>query len=479
MERRDLVVIGGGAAGLVVASVASQLGLKTTLIEADPHLGGDCLHYGCVPSKALIQVGRVAATVRGAARYGLSARLEEVQLERVMARVAEVIGTIQQHDDPERFRSYGCEVIFGRATFTGVDTVGVEGRSLRARRFVLATGSSAFVPPVEGLAEAGFVTNREMFALHDLPRRLAVVGGGPIGVELAQAMARFGSQVTIIQRGPRLLPREDEDVVVALQAQLAAEGITFLFDAELKRVSVEAGMRVLHCTTPEGEQRLAADQILMAVGRAPNLQGLGLDAAGVAHDRRGVTVDARLRTSNPRIYACGDVCGPYQFTHMAEYQAGIVIANALFRMPKRVDYRVVPWVTYTDPELARVGLSEAEAREQGIEVEVQRFDFTANDRAVIEGESAGFVKLLLRRGPRWRGGGRIVGAAILGRHGGELLPELVLAMRRGLRVGDLAAAVHAYPTRADAVRRGANRHFAPALFGRLSRWLVRLLNLTF
>ncbi|PKM45180.1 MAG: pyridine nucleotide-disulfide oxidoreductase [Gammaproteobacteria bacterium HGW-Gammaproteobacteria-1] len=479
MDRRDVVIIGGGAGGLVVASIASQLGLATTLVEAEPQLGGDCLHYGCVPSKALIQAARMAAQVREAGRFGLDAHLGPVQLDAVMNHVAGVIAELQQHDDPERFRAYGCEVLNGRARFTGPDQIRVGERTLSARRFVLATGSSAFVPPIPGLADAGFLTNREIFSLRRLPARLAVLGGGPIGVELAQAFARLGSRVTVIQRGPRILPREDEDLVLALQQVMQDDGVEFCFNAEVEQVSRQDGARLLHCRSGDAMQQIAADEILVAVGRTPNVQDLGLEEAGVAFDRRGVTVDRHLRSSNRRIYACGDVCGPYQFTHMAEYQAGVVIANALFRLPQKVDYGVVPWVTYSDPELARVGLSEAEAREQGVAVDVLRFDFAANDRAVIERAPQGCVKLLVRRGSRWRGGGRIVGAAILGSHGGELLHEIALAMRSGARIGSVAATIHAYPTRAQILRRAANRRYAGTLFSPLSRMLAGLINRTY
>ncbi len=479
MERRDLVVIGGGAGGLVVASIASQLGLATTLVESEAELGGDCLHYGCVPSKALIQAARVAAQVREAGRFGLDAQLGPVQLDAVMNHVSDVIAQLQQHDDPERFRSYGCEVVQGRARFIGPDQIRIGERVLAARRFVLATGSSAFVPPIPGLAEAGFLTNREIFSLRSLPPRLAVLGGGPIGVELAQAFARLDSRVTVIQRGPRILPREDEDLVLALQQVMRDEGIEFCFNAEVNDVAMQDGARLLRCRVGDDMQHIVADEILVAVGRTPNVQDMGLEEAGVVFDRKGVTVDNHLRTSNRRIFACGDVCGPYQFTHMAEYQAGVVIANALFRLPQKIDYGVVPWVTYSDPELARVGLSEAEAQEQDIAVEVLRFDFAANDRAVIERAPQGFVKLLVRRGPRWLGGGRIAGAAILGSHGGELLHEIALAMRSGARIGSIAATIHAYPTRAQILRRAANRRYAGTLFSPLSRMLAGLVNRTF
>ena len=466
MSERDLTIIGGGAGGLVVASVAAQLGLKVTLIEKENKLGGDCLHHGCVPSKTLIHAAKVASLMRRGAEYGLPAIEPEVDLGKVTDHVQSVIDHIQQHDDPERFRGYGCEVIFGAARFLDPHTVQVNDQQIRSRRFVIATGSKPFVPPIDGLAKAGYLTNLDLFSLRTLPTRLVVLGGGPIGLEMAQAFRRLGSQVTVVERLPHLLPQEDPEIADALQSQMAAEGITIHTSTSAERVGREGDHRVVLC---DRNRQLDADQILVAVGRRPNVDRLGLDAAGVEVTPKGITVDPRQRTSQKHIYAVGDVCGPYPFTHMAEYQAGIVISNAVFRFPKKTDYRVVPWVTYTDPELARVGLTEQQARGQGIEPTVLRFEFKAIDRALAEVETCGVTKLVTHKG-------RILGATILGPHAGELIHEIVLAMQTRAKIGDISAAIHAYPTLAQIHRRAVNTAYAPRLFSPGTRRLVALIN---
>ncbi len=480
MEQRDLIIIGGGVGGLVTASVAAQLGLSVTLIEKSGKLGGDCLHYGCVPSKSLIQAARVAETVRRAGRFGIEATLKvPAELGRVNRHIREVIETIQQHDDPERFRAYGCEVLFGTARFTAKDRIVVDGRTLQAKRFVIATGSSPAVPDLPGLKEAGYQTNETVFAMPSLPQRLAVVGGGPIGVELAQSYARLGSQVTLIQRNNTILPREEPAASRLLQQRLSGEGLDIVTGVQIERVDSANGTRTLHCKANNGVRLVEVDEILIAAGRQPNTGGLELERAGVEYDRHGIRVDRRLRSSNRRIFACGDVAGPYLFTHMAEYQAGIVLSNIVFRLPRRVDYSVVPWVTYTEPELARVGVTEAEARMQGMRYDVLQFDFADIDRALAERSTDGFIRLIVKQGSRWRGGGRILGATIIGPQAGELLHEIVLAMKLGARIGDIAATVHAYPTLAQIHRRAVNRHYGRKLFSpatrRLAGWLNRLL----
>ena len=469
MKRRHLVIIGGGPAGLVIASVAGQLGLKVTLIEKSDKLGGDCLHTGCVPSKTLIHTARVAALMRRGADFGLDTFEPKVDLGRVNDHVHSVIDQIQQHDDPERFRSYGCEVLFGGAEFIDAHRVRVNDEVIRGRRIVIATGSRPFIPPIEGLEEAGFVTNENVFALRELPGRLVVLGGGPIGVELAQAFARLGSQVTIVERLPHLLPQEDPELSDALRELLVAEGIHVHTKTSADRVRVTGDNRVVECS---GNLSLAADQILVAVGRRPSLDGLNLEAAGVTYDNSGIGVDARMRTSKKHIFACGDVCGPYPFTHMAEYQAGIVISNAVFRLPKKADYSVVPWVTFTDPELARVGFTAKQAADKGLEPVVLRFPFQDIDRALAEVEPHGFVKLVTHKK-------KILGASILGARAGELLHELVLAMKTGATIGDISATIHAYPTLAQVHRRTVNTFYGRKLFSpgtrRLVRWINRLI----
>jgi pyruvate/2-oxoglutarate dehydrogenase complex dihydrolipoamide dehydrogenase (E3) component len=469
LKRRHLVIIGGGPGGLVIASVAAQLGLKVTLIEKSDKLGGDCLHTGCVPSKTLIHAAKVAALMRRGAEFGLEAVEPKVDLGRINDHVQSVIDQIQRHDDPERFRSYGCEVLFGGAEFIDAHRVRVNDAVIRGRRMVIATGSRAFIPPIEGLEEAGFVTNENVFALRELPGRLVVLGGGPIGVELAQAFARLGSQVTIVERLPHLLPQEDPELSDALRELLIAEGIHVHTETSVDRVRVTGDTRVVECS---GNLSIAADQLLVAVGRRPALDGLNLEAAGVAYDNSGIGVDARMRTSKKHIFACGDVCGPYPFTHMAEYQAGIVISNAVFRLPKKADYSVVPWVTYTDPELARVGLTAKQAADKGLEPVVLRFPFQDIDRALAEVEPHGFVKLVTHKK-------KILGASVLGARAGELLHELVLAMKTGATIGDISATIHAYPTLAQVHRRTVNTFYGRKLFSpgtrRLVRWINRLI----
>ncbi len=466
-EHRDLVILGGGVGGLIIASVAGQLGLKVTLIEKTDRLGGDCLHYGCVPSKTLIHSAKVASLMRRGAEFGLPSLATDVDLNRVMQHVADVIETIQKHDDPKRFRSYGCEVVFGRARFVDAHRVAVDGQNIAGRRFVIATGSSAAVPPVDGIERIGYLTNETVFSHGRLPTQLLVLGGGPIGVELAQAFLRLGSRVVLVQRNKRLLPKEDPDITTALQEQLVDEGMEIHTDAVAQRIRrVDDGTLELKCS---GKLALTGDTLLLASGRKPNIEGLDLDAAGVIHDQRGIKVDARLRTSQKHIFACGDVCGPFAFTHMAEYQAGIVISNAVFRWPKKVDYSVVPWVTYTDPEVARVGLNEMQAKTQNIDYEPLRFDFKDVDRALAEVAPCGHAKILIRKQ-------RILGATLIGPHAGELLHELILAMQAKIKIGQISAAVHVYPTLAQIVRRTVNTHYAKTLFSPRTRRLVAAIN---
>lgn len=465
----DLVVIGGGVGGLVTASVAGQLGLSVALVERAATLGGDCLHYGCVPSKTLIRSAEIAHLARTANRYGVAAEAGAIDLERVMARVREVVAHIQTHDDPERFRDYGVDVRFGEARFVDPHTVTLGESVLRAHRFVIATGSSPAIPPIDGLEAVGYLTNETVFNQSQLPRRLAVLGGGPVGVELAQAFARLGSEVTLVEMGERLLTNDDAELAEELTEALRAEGIDVRTNTAVQAVAPDDGAKRLQCAAAEGEQMLHVDEILVATGRQPNVASVGLDDAGVDYDRRGIGVDARMRTSARHIFACGDCCGPFPLTHVAEYQAGIVIANAVFRWPKKADYRVIPWVTYTDPELAHVGLTEAAARERGMDVQVARFAFKDVDRALAEGHEHGQVKLVVHRG-------RLAGASILGPHAGELIHEAVLAMQTRTKVATIAGMVHAYPTLGQIHRRAVNTLYSPKLFSRRTRTAVRWIN---
>lgn len=458
-------MLGGGAAGLVVASVAARLGLAVTLIERDERLGGDCLHHGCVPSKTLLRSAAVASLMRHADRYGLPAGAPEVDLAAVMTRVRQVIGAIQAHDDPERFRGHGCEVLFGPARFVGPQEIEWHGQRLRARRVVIATGSRPARPGIPGLEADGYWTTDSVFGMQRLPRHLAVLGAGPAGLELAQAFARLGSHVDLVEAAPRLLPEEEPDVAGLVQQSLEEDGVEVHAGTEVRRVwPGTPGLIEL----ADGS-RLASDAILATIGRQPNVDELNLAAAGVVAEATGVRVDRRMRTSRKRVFACGDVTGIMPFTHVAEYQAGIVLANAVFRVPRRADYRVVPRVIYTAPELARVGLDLAEAKRRGLAPRVIQFPFAQVDRALTDGDSRGLVRLLVRRG-------RLLGATVLGAHAGELIHELALAMRAGIPVARVAATIHAYPTLSQAHRRAINAAYAPALFGGPTRTAVRWLN---
>jgi pyruvate/2-oxoglutarate dehydrogenase complex dihydrolipoamide dehydrogenase (E3) component len=462
----DVIVIGGGAGGLVVTAGAAQLGLKVALVEKGDRLGGDCLHYGCVPSKTLIHSAKVASLIRRAPEFGLEGREAPVDFARLTAHVHDVIAEIQKHDDPERFRGYGAEVFFGPARFVSPREVEVNGQRLAGRKFVLASGSRPLVPPVEGLEAAGYLTNETVFGLKRLPPSLLVMGGGPIGMELAQAFARFGARVTVVEMLDRILPSEDPEVCAALREVLQAEGIAIHTGTRAVRAKAGPRRKVLFCREGDRDLRFEADEILVAAGRAPNVEGLNLEAAGVAYGPTGVRVDARLRTTAKHIWACGDVAGPYLFTHAAEYQAGIVLRNVAFHLPARADYRAIPWATFTDPEVARVGLTAGEARQAGIPHEVLRFPFSQVDRALAEGEPRGFAKFVVARG-------RILGASIIGPRAGELIHEAVLVMQARLPFRRLSDAVHVYPTLAQVNRRTVNTYYGPRLFSPRARTLVR------
>jgi pyruvate/2-oxoglutarate dehydrogenase complex dihydrolipoamide dehydrogenase (E3) component len=465
-RKQDVVVIGGGPGGLVIASVAGQLGLRVTLVEKSGHLGGDCLHSGCVPSKTLINTARLAHRMRHAAQYGLPACDPQIDINGVLDRVERVIARIQQHDDPERFRRYGCDVRFGAARFLNPNEITVNEEIIRSKRFVIATGSQPLVPPIPGIAEAGYDTNETIFKRRELPPRLAVIGGGPVGVELAQAFARLGSRVTIVEAADRLLPVADREVSAALRKVLEDEGISLYLSSQVTSARRDGDSRQLFLGSGA---TVECERILVAAGRRPAVFGLGLDEAGVEHNARAVVVDARLRTSQRHIFAVGDVCGPYQFTHMAEYQAGVVLASLLFRVPGKVDYRVIPRVIYTDPEIAEVGISEQEAQAQGLRHEVARFPINEIDRAITDGVDAGFLKIQIVRG-------RIAGASLIGAHAGELIHELALAMQVKAKAGDISRLIHAYPTLSQVHRRAINAHYAPRLYSGKARLLARLIN---
>jgi pyruvate/2-oxoglutarate dehydrogenase complex dihydrolipoamide dehydrogenase (E3) component len=446
--RYNLVVIGGGTAGLVTAAGAAGLGARVALIERHL-LGGDCLNVGCVPSKCVIRSSRVVGDIRAAGALGVRVSgAAEPDFGAVMERMRGIRARLSRHDSAERFNGLGVDVFLGDGRFTGPDTVEVNGTALRFKKAVIATGARAHHPMVPGLAEVGFRTNETVFELTERPRRLAVIGAGPIGCELAQAFRRLGSEVTLFHTGGHILNREDADAAGIVQRAFVGEGIHLVLDARLTRVERSAEGKVLHCDTPRGILRVAVDEILVGAGRVPNVDGLALETVGVAYDRKaGVTVNDRLQTTNPRIYAAGDICMSAKFTHAADFAARVVIQNTLFFGRKTLSALTIPWCTYTDPEIAHVGLYERDAEKRGIPIDTYLRPFSEVDRAVVDGEEDGFVKVHVRKG-----GDKVVGATIVARHAGEMINELTLAISAGVGLGRLASVIHPYPTQAEAIR---------------------------
>lgn len=464
MERYDLAVIGGGTAGLVASAVSAGIGARTALVEQHK-LGGECLWTGCVPSKALIRSASVLHTLRRAADFGIDVEGGRADFGRVMDRIRSIIHAIEPHDSPERFRSLGVDVIEGRARFLSPEEAEVGGRRIRARRWLLATGSRTAVPPIAGLAEAGYLTHETVWDLTALPESLVVLGAGPIGIELAQAFSRLGSRVTVVGAAAQVLEREDPEIAAVLARQLEREGIRVLLNSKATSVRVEDGEKVI---TVGGEE-LRAAEILVATGRRPNVEEMGLEALGVEIGDRGVKVDASLRTSASNVWAAGDVAGPYRFTHVADYQARIAAPNALFPIRRKVDYRVVPWCTYTEPEVARVGMTEAEARETwGDAAGVFRYAHDSLDRALCDGEPDGLTKVVLD--PK----GRIVGAHVVAPRAGETIHEAVLAVRHRLKLSDLSGMIHIYPTYPESLKRAADAFLRAKYSGGLARRVADL-----
>ncbi len=466
----DLCVIGAGSGGLLVAAGASQLGAKTVLFE-HRRMGGDCLNYGCVPSKALLAAAKRVQSARENAGFGLTGAPPGVDFAAVMAHVRGVISAIEPNDSQARFEGLGVRVIRAFARFTGPETVEAEGVRARARRIVIATGSSPATPAIPGLDAVPFFTNETIFENRVLPRHLIVIGGGPIGIEMAQAHRLLGAEVTVLEALPRIMPKDDPELVALLADRLRADGVAIRTGARITRVESDgAGVGVV-IAAETGEERLGGSHLLVAAGRRANLKGLDLEKAGIAvNERGGLVVDPRLRTSNRRVYAVGDAAGGPQFTHIANYHAGLVIRNALFRLPAKADYRALPWVTYTEPELAHVGLGESEARERHAgDLTILRWPFHENDRAQAERETHGVIKVVTRRN------GRILGASILGAQAGELIQPWVLAISQGFKVNAFATMIAPYPTLGEVSKRAAGSYFTPKLFSERTKWLVRLL----
>ncbi len=456
----DIGVIGGGAAGLTVTAGAAQLGAKTLLVEKEKFLGGDCLHYGCVPSKTLIKTAHVYHLMKNSKEFGLpTVELPPVDYREVAKRIQSVISSIQEHDSEERFCRLGARVEFGEATFVDEHSIRLNGEAISAKNWVLSTGSSPAIPPIEGLDRTPYITNKEIFSLDRLPKSLIILGAGPIAIEMAQAFCRLGSKVTVVQRSSQILSKEDKDMAEAVMSVMSSEGVTFQLNAKVIKVG-DLGTEREVIIQRNGAQtiQLRGEKILIALGRQPNVARLGLENLDLEFDRKGIQVDQRLRTKQKHIYAAGDATGTYQFTHAAGYEGGIVVSNAIFHLPRKVDYTYLPWCTYTDPELASIGMNEKAAKAAGINYAVWTEEFKDNDRSLAEGERVGKIKMILDQKEK------PIGVQILGPQAGELLSEWVAILNGKVKLSTLASAVHPYPTLAEINKKVAGTFFSPKIF---------------
>jgi pyruvate/2-oxoglutarate dehydrogenase complex dihydrolipoamide dehydrogenase (E3) component len=468
----NLVVIGAGTAGLVSAAGAAGLGAKVALIERN-FMGGDCLNVGCVPSKALISASRAAAAIRDAGEYGVCVPDGvRVDFAQVMARMRRLRTSIAPHDSASRFRDLGIDVFIGAGRFIDSHTVEVGGEKLRFKKAVIATGARASAPPIAGLNEVAYLTNETLFSLTELPRRMAVIGAGPIGCEMAQAFARFGSEVFLLETVHGILPREDSDASALVLESMVKDGVKLLCcgkEMKLSRAD-SGGVRVVVESHGKGYD-LVVDRLLVAVGRSPNVEDLGLEEAGVIYTKKGVQVNDHLQTTIAGIYAAGDICSPYQFTHAADFMARIVIRNALFFGRAKVSVLTIPWCTYTEPEIAHVGLYEKQARDQGIEIDSFTRELTDVDRSILEGRTNGLVRVHVRKGTD-----RIIGATIVASNAGDMISEITLAMTNGLGLRHIAGTIHPYPTQAEAIRQVADAYnrtrLTPMVKNLFSRWMA-------
>ena len=475
--RYNLVVIGAGTAGLVTAAGAAGLGAKVALVEKNL-MGGDCLNVGCVPSKCLIRSARAAADVRDAGDFGIDvADGYEVNFGKVMERMRRLRSGISANDSARRFsEELGVDIFLGKASFIGPDTVGVEGKELRFKKAVITSGARAFELPVEGLAEAGFLTNETVFSLTERPPRLAVIGAGPLGCELAQTFQRLGSHVSIIEMSPQVLSREDPDAARMVESSMLKDGIELLLSCDIKKVEKTGQGKVFTLECGGQAKQLVVDEILIGVGRVPNVDGLNLESVGVKYDARsGVKVDDHLRTTNSNIYAAGDICFPFKFTHTADAMARIVIQNALFKGRKKISALTIPWCTYTDPEIAHVGMYEADASKAGMQIDTYTIPMSDVDRAIAEGETEGMVRIHVKKGTD-----QILGATIVARHAGEMISEISVAMKAKLGLGALSGVIHPYPTQAEAIRKAGDAYnrtkltpFVKRVFEGILKWQRR------
>ena len=456
----DIGILGGGAAGLTVASGASQFGAKTLLVEKEKELGGDCLHYGCVPSKTLIKTAHVYHQMKNADKYGLPrVDLKPVDYRDVASRIQSVIGTIQKHDSEERFCKLGVKVEFGDAVFSDEHAIRIDGKTFSANKWLIATGSSPSTPPIEGIDKTPYITNKEIFSMDRLPKSMIVIGAGPIAIEMAQSFCRLGTKVSVVQRSGQILSKEDKDMADTVMNVLISEGVTFHMNSKLVSTKDLGTEKVVVIKKKDGKTlSLKAEKILVALGRQPNIAGMGLEGISLEFNKKGIPVDNRMRTNHKHIYAAGDITGLYQFTHAAGYEGGVALSNAILHLPKKTDYTYLPWCTYADPELSSIGMNEKRAREAGIEYSVWTEEFKSNDRSLAEGEEVGKVKMLLDSK------GKPLGIQILGPHAGELVSEWVAVLNGGVKLSTLAGAVHPYPTLGEINKRVVGNYFSGKIF---------------
>jgi pyruvate/2-oxoglutarate dehydrogenase complex dihydrolipoamide dehydrogenase (E3) component len=470
--RYNLVVVGAGTAGLVTAAGAAGLGARVALVERHL-LGGDCLNYGCVPSKGIISAARIAAAVRDAGQFGVHVPDGwNTDFGAVMERMRKLRAGISRHDSAARFRGLGVDVFLGDGRFTGSDTIAVAGRTLRFSKAVIATGARAAAPPVPGLDQVDYLTNESVFSLTELPKRIGIIGAGPIGCELAQTFARFGSEIILVEAAHGILPREEPDAAEIVKGSLLRDGVRLLCCGQSIEVRRRGDQVFLQVESHGASHEEPVDKLLVAVGRAPNIEGLNLEAAGVAYDvKAGVQVDDHLRTTNSRVFAAGDVCSQYKFTHAADFMARIVIRNALFKGRAKASALVIPWCTYTSPEIAHVGLYPKEAEAKGIAIDTYTQELSDVDRAVLEGETEGFVRIHTKKGTD-----RIAGATIVAANAGDMISEITLAMTHGLGLKKIADTIHPYPTQAEAVRRVGDLYnrsrLTPFVKSLFQKWLA-------
>jgi pyruvate/2-oxoglutarate dehydrogenase complex dihydrolipoamide dehydrogenase (E3) component len=465
----DIGILGGGSAGLTVASGAAQFGAKTILIEKENELGGDCLHFGCVPSKTLIRTANIYHLMKNAEKYGLPrTEIKPVDFQAVAARIQSVINTIQKHDSKERFCKLGARVEFGTARFMDAHSVRLNGEIYSAKNWVIATGSSPFVPPIEGIDTTPHITNKELFSLKTLPKSMITIGGGPIAIEMAQAFNRLGTKVTVVELADQILGAEDKDMAEYLMNMLISEGITFYLGSMPLSTKDLGNEKEIIVKNAEGITiTLKAETILVAVGRKANLQGFGLEDISVERDINGLKIDDRLRTNHKHIFVAGDTTGSYQFTHAAGYEGGIVLSNAILHLPRKVDYTHLPWCTYTDPELASIGMNEKRAAAAGIPYSVWTEEFRTNDRGLAEGEETGKIKLILNEKEK------PIGIQILGAGAGELISEWVAVMNGNVKLSTIASAVHPYPTRGEINKKVVGTFFSGKIFSEKVKWALK------